>query len=65
MKLRRHPKGAYIFSTHTPGTHTETGQHFTDDDGRVFVITGIKPLAPTRLLNGGYVPCWDVYGVPL
>jgi hypothetical protein len=54
-----------LFWCHTPGPECQPGQVHVDDDGREWRITKLVEMTPTRLLNGGLMPCWDVRGKPV
>lgn len=47
-----------LFMTHTPHAYQPGKLH----DGNA--ITRLVQVAPTALANGGWAPCWEVYGRP-
>jgi hypothetical protein len=45
-----------LFRTHTPNAYQPGTLH----EGRL--ITRRVQVNPTALINGGFAPCWEVYG---
>lgn len=64
MKLLDRFRDEQACLTHTAPERFQPGRTFQWREGHpVYRITRVRQIGPTRLLDGGAQPCWEVRGV--
>jgi len=66
MNIFRKFRDQSLLLTHTSPQRFNPGEVFQWREGEPhYRITRVRQIAPTKLLDKGIAPCWEVRGVPI